>query len=366
SRPPPGPRVTADMRRIGHHCYTSLGGYRSVHLSPWLEPMRALLEQRALACYSETDAFDLVHGGGFWLATFVIPNGVDHVRRPRNLVQQVVVEDASIPPIFSPLFLRATCLERLDQNDPALEQRLITDIADIDLRRLMPPPERFGELFSGPAGEVVVACYEAMARPEDSMAVTVERFEACREDLTAALCAPMVHGERCHISCLSRPLPDPFGDSAARVHIRHGKQVRTRGTVAVAGVDSPARLLTELVARSRQPQRLLLLLRRLPVPQVLDSGGLMQLLRLSLDDRLILDAHGLPQLGRGNGLAVLTALLRLGGLHTVRDALAGWSATLAHLQGDVLDDIDARIIACAGEAELAALAQASARHNITL
>ncbi len=355
------------MRRLGHHCYTSVGGYRTLHCSPWLEPLRPLLDERAQTCYAEAGRFDLAHGGGIWLASFVISNGVDHVRRPRNLVHQVVIEEKNIPPIFSPLFLRQVCLDRLDHDDPALEQRLSTDFEHIDLGREMPSPDRFGQLFTGPANPIIVACYEALAHPDQPVRVPVSKVEACLSDLPAALCAPLVHPSAFHLSSLEHPLAYPFQEHAAAVHIRNGGRSLKSSTITTSGLDSPPRVLTEIVARHPQPHRLLLLLRRLPLPQLFHPQGLMQLLHQSLDGGGALNHQGLPQLGTGQGQAFLCTLLRLGGVDVVREALMNWSQSLAtRIDPELQDDIDARIIACTSEAELSALAQVCNAGGITL
>lgn len=348
-------------RRLGHHCYSSFGGYRTVHCSPWLARMSDLLDQRAQSCYSQTGRYDIVRGGGLWIASFVIANGTDHVGRPRSLVHQVIMEEQSAPPIFSPLFLRGACLDSLAHADPALEQRLVTDLDALNVRALMPAPDRFGSFLRGPARPVILSAYDALNNPGDPVVCELPHPDRIAEDLAPALACVMVHGQRFQFSTLDRLLPDPFGAAGPRVQLRSGVSGggghRSSTTILDLSLASPGHVLVEILERSQEPHKVLFLFRQLPVAELFQAPPLMSLLRLVLDGRLSLDQQGVPQFGLPGGRGLAALLCELGGLAVVRCGLERWAASQrAHLADpEQADELDQRIIACRSHDDIDAL-----------
>ncbi len=317
------------MRRLSHHVYTSFGGQRTAFLSPELEPSRAMLEERARQAYAEVGQFDCVHQDGRWIATFVLANGVDHVNRPRSLVHQVVLESALAPAVFSPLFLRAATLPRLEHDNPALGHRLTTDLDLLDLRSQMPAPEDLLRLLRGRMRPLMTALLRALARPGLPVRQQVVDFSSQHADFAAASAALLVHAPDVQISTCARPLPtaDVPAD-LAQLFIQPDSERRMLSeTMFVdAGVFVAAEDLLDLIVQAAQPPRILFLLRQIPLPSLLRQPLISELKAAFLGTTLTLGRDGVPILDpldpRSHRL--LRALAALEASEPVAGVLAAW------------------------------------------
>lgn len=322
------------MRRLGHHLYTSFGGQRTTYVSPWLAEWREILENRARACYGEVGAFDLLHAHGLWLATFVVANGFDHVKRPRSLVHTVVLEDANVPAVFSPLILRNACLARLDHEDPAVGHRLNQDLDPL-LRTALPRPQELARVLQGPARPLLAGFLHALQQPGVPVDVAMVSPGEIIADLSFGLCAVLMHGPQCHISSLAHVLPDdspravlhlcpPTAGKAAVGRETVGRETDEFGQPMWAGSEQ----LLDFIAEDAQPPRLLFFLRQAALDKLLEPDALDYLRGAFEMVKPTLDTDGVPgfQHDQAHAELLLQALLRVGALGLLRTVLERWSA----------------------------------------
>ena len=346
------------MRRIGHHIYTSFGGYRTVYCSEWLQDRSKQLEARAQACYVDIGGFDCRMTGDEWTATFVIDNGVDHVGRPRGLVQQVVFSANDSPPVFSPLLLRAVCLENLQYEDPQLGKRLIEDFDALDLATLMPRPSVFAELIAGPVRPILEQGFRALVEPEEAVILTgFEHRDRVMADLPAALCVLLLHDAAWHLSSLSQPLGLTGSDTHPRLFLPGGRGYRQGKTSSIRRAPEtfePGKLVLDLIAANPKPHLVLFLLRRLAPKQLFQVVPLQRLIQLQAAGQMTLDREGELELAKdaSHALDVLTVIQALGGQLIVNHVLTRWTEHLS-VDPEDLQELDARILAATNPDALA-------------
>lgn len=322
------------MRQLSHHVYTSFGGQRTAFLSPELESLRNLLEDRARQAYPETGHFDCVHQDGRWIATFVIANGVDHVNRPRSLVHQLVIGSHLTPAVFSPLFLRAAALPRLEHDNPALGHRLAADLDQIDLRSQMPAPDDLNRLLRGRMRPLMTAMLRALANDEAPIRQQVTDFSSQHADFAAASAALLVHAPDIQLSSLAHPLspPDPSQPLARLFLLPDTERRMVSETMFIdQGVFAAAEELLDLIVQTPQPPRILFLLRLIPLPSLLKHGLIRELKTALLAAAPRFERDGQLQLDPldPRSYRVLLALAAAGASVPVGAVLADWRAVLA-------------------------------------
>lgn len=295
------------MRRLGHHIYSSFSGQRTVWLSPWLEDLRGVLEARAQACYHYPDRYDIIHCGGWWLITFVCPNGQDHVGRPRQLVHQMLLSSQEAPAIFSPLFVREACLSRLSHDDPSIEQRLIHDLDLIDLSRVMPSPAEFGNVLRGRARPCLSALLRILLQPGAEQEVALGTDDGLRKEFSAALCVVLLHRPDCHISNLPQPLAAPPWCTQVPPLLRlkipdasassvRSLRVSSEHTMMAQPLSERGEWMLDVVSAAQYPPQVLLLLRRIPLQSLLDPPHCTALMGVLLTIIELLGRDGVPRL----------------------------------------------------------------------
>lgn len=319
------------MRPLGHHLYTSFGGQRTVYLSPWLEGLRGLLEQRARLAYATPGAFDGVHQGGRWIATFSSGNGLDHVGRPRTLVHQLVVASEQAPPVFSPLLLRSAALTRLEHDNPAIGHHLPADLDALDLRAALPAPSDLPRLLAGPARVLAHALLRALAEPGQPVREVVSDLPALLPDFAAASSLVLVHAPPVQITSMPQPLPVPEPQQPLAVLALSSGQPRHGGgaheTLAWhSAADLAAEAVLSLIAEAPQPPRVLFLLRRIPLPRLLASDIAVELHASLRQASVGFDRDGLPLMPPTDPAShrVLAVLQRAEAWELVSDILHGW------------------------------------------
>jgi hypothetical protein len=265
----------AAPRPLGHHLFTSFGGQRTVHCSPWLIDRLPMLEDRAQAAYHHPGSWEAVHTAGHWLFTSVAANGVDHVGRPRQLVHQVALQDAHVPPVFSPLWLRRAVLPRLDSGDPAaVSARLAGDLAALDLRTLMPDPAGFAALLRSPVRVAAGAMLHALSRPGVLVDQPLRGLAAAFDQVAAVLAAALIHQPACRIVHGEGSLP-ATGPALSTLRLADYDPARGMSgeTMFMDGGHYPSDWLLDTIADAAQPPRMLFLLRRVPLASLLAKGA---------------------------------------------------------------------------------------------
>ncbi len=321
------------MKRLGHHCYTSIGGYKTVHCSPWLESVRGVLDRRAQACYSEVGRFDCIRRDGLWIATFVLANGVDHVRRPRTLVHQVVFESANEPPVFSPFFLKLACLERLDHEDPALEHRLVTDLDQLNLREHMPHPQQFGAALQGDTVDFLLAFYESVMHAEEPETCLIKDIDSLLETIRPGSCLATIHGVDFHVSSLQHPL-DNYDLPSVHIVNEMTRQCDMDSSILL---PSSSRCILDIFLEAEQPHLFLFLFRHLSLRQLVEGEGTHDLFRLVLEKRVCLDPAGFPLVNE-HFPELARVLMGLGGSAVLQHVLRKWLETAGMLSEPALAD----------------------------
>jgi hypothetical protein len=328
------------MRRLGHHLYTSFGGQRTTHLSPWLADWREILEDRARECYPGVGQFDILHAHGLWLATFVMANGFDHVKRPRSLVHQIVLEDANVPAVFSPLILRQACLTRLDHEDPAIGHRLPQDLDPL-MRSTLPKPQELARVLHGPARPLLAGFLHALQQPGTPVAVTMLSLGDVMADLSFGLCAVLMHGPECHLSSLAHPLPDD--QPRAVLHLQPAASAGGAtdsdefGQVMFAGAEQ----LLDFIAGDPKPPRLLFFLRQCALARLLEAEPVDYLRTAFEVVAPTLDHDGIPQFKPDQARAelLLQALLRVEARGVLRAVLDRWAGDFGPGDEDIVAEL---------------------------